>query len=131
MIMAWRFVLLVLFLASGFASAPAETLTSSNVQIVWKVSNRFRLFRDPNIFKQQELAWRQYGQHVTQHLGSTDDSTVFYYNSSVLGTEHVLNDHGHPVLVCPSVQCEACMEELIHVPGFLILKADAELFFYL
>jgi len=91
-----RFVFLVLLLGCNIASANAETLTSSNVQIIWKVSNRFRLFRDPSIFKQQELAWRQYGQHVNQRSGSSEDSAMFYYNSSVLGTEHVLNDRRIP-----------------------------------
>ena len=96
MIIMWRLVILILFLGCSFAASEAETLTSSNVQIVWKVSNRFRLFRDPSLFKQQELAWRQYGQHVNQRSGSTEDNAMFYYNSSVLGTEHVLNDRRIP-----------------------------------
>ena len=96
MTISCRFLFLVLLLGCNIASANAETLTSSNVQIIWKVSNRFRLFRDPSIFKQQELAWRQYGQHVNQRSGSSEDSAMFYYNSSVLGTEHVLNDRRIP-----------------------------------
>jgi hypothetical protein len=92
----WRILVLVLIFGGIIAPANAQTLTSSNVQITWKVSNRFRLFRDTNIFKQQELAWRQYGQHVSQRSGSTEDSAMFYYNSSVLGTEHVLNDRRIP-----------------------------------
>jgi hypothetical protein len=96
MTIMWRIVVLVLIFGGIIAPTNAQTLTSSNVQITWKVSNRFRLFRDTNIFKQQELAWRQYGQHVSQRSGSTEDSAMFYYNSSVLGTEHVLNDRRIP-----------------------------------
>lgn len=95
MILLGRLVLLVMLVLAS-VEAKAETLTSSNVQITWKVSNRFRLFRNPDLFKQQELAWRQYGQHVNQRSGSTEDSAMFYYNSSVLGTEHVLNDRRIP-----------------------------------
>jgi lysophospholipase L1-like esterase len=95
MILLGRLVLLVMLVLASI-EAKAETLTSSNVQITWKVSNRFRLFRNPDLFKQQELAWRQYGQHVNQRSGSTEDSAMFYYNSSVLGTEHVLNDRRIP-----------------------------------
>jgi lysophospholipase L1-like esterase len=74
----------------------AQTLTPSNVQITWKVVNRFRLFKDPDTFKQQENAWRQYGSHVNQRSASTEDNAMFYYNSSVLGIEHVLNDRRIP-----------------------------------
>ena len=74
----------------------AQTLTTSNVQITWKVVNRFRLFKDADLFKQQENAWRQYGQHVNSRSASTADNDMFYYNSSVLGTEHVLNDRRIP-----------------------------------
>ena len=96
MTIKWRLMFLVFVLGASLAPAQAETLTSSNVQIVWKVTNRFRLFKDPDLFKQQELAWRQYGQHLNQRAGSTEDSQLFYYNSSVLGTEHVLNDRRIP-----------------------------------
>ena len=95
MILLGRLVLLVMLVLAS-VEVKAETLTSSNVQITWKVSNRFRLFRNPDLFKLQELAWRQYGQHVNQRSGSTEDSAMFYYNSSVLGTEHVLNDRRIP-----------------------------------
>ena len=79
-------------------SAPsgAEVLSADSVQIVWKVSNRFRFFKDPEIFKQQENAWREYGQHVSQRDASAEDNQMFYYNSSVLGIEHVLNDRRIP-----------------------------------
>ena len=95
--MLFRNLVLVVFLVWGmFAPALADTLTSSNVQITWKVVNRFRLFRDPDLFKQQELAWREYGQHLNARSGSGEDSALLYYNSSVLGTEHMLNDRRIP-----------------------------------
>jgi lysophospholipase L1-like esterase len=87
----WLLALLASFLALS-APSGAEVLSADNVQIVWKVSNRFRFFKDPEIFKAQELAWRQYGQHVSARDGTSEDSQMFYYNSSVLGIEHVLND---------------------------------------
>lgn len=90
---------LMAFLAFTFvpsAASAAEVLSPDNVQIVWKVSNRFRFFKDPAIFKAQELAWRQYGQHVTARDGTDQDSQMYYYNSSVLGIEHVLNDRRIP-----------------------------------
>jgi lysophospholipase L1-like esterase len=91
-----RIVLLLIFLAASMLPAQAQTLTPSNVQITWKVVNRFRLFKDPDTFKQQENAWRQYGSHVNQRSASTEDNAMFYYNSSVLGIEHVLNDRRIP-----------------------------------
>jgi lysophospholipase L1-like esterase len=96
--MKLRLWLLALMAAVMALSAPsgAEVLSADNVQIVWKVSNRFRFFKDPAVFKAQELAWRQYGQHVAARNGSGEDSQMFYYNSSVLGIEHVLNDRRIP-----------------------------------
>jgi hypothetical protein len=91
-----RIVLLLIFLVASVLPAQAQTLTTSNVQITWKVVNRFRLFKDPALFKQQETAWRQYGTHVNSRSGSTEDNAMFYYNSSVLGIEHVLNDRRIP-----------------------------------
>jgi lysophospholipase L1-like esterase len=88
------FILVLMVLLSPFAEA--QTLTSSNVQITWKVSNRFRLFRDPSIFKMHENAWRQYGQHLNERSGSSEDAALLNYNSSVLGTEHMLNDRRIP-----------------------------------
>jgi lysophospholipase L1-like esterase len=90
-----RFVLILLILA-GALPAQAQTLTPSNVQIVWKVVNRFRLFKDPNLFTQHENAWRQYGSHLNTRSGSSEDNQMSYYNSSVLGIEHVLNDRRIP-----------------------------------
>ncbi len=78
------------------AASAAEILSADNVQIVWKVSNRFRFFKDPELFKAQENAWRQYGLHVSSREGSTEDSQMFYYNSAILGIEHVLNDRRIP-----------------------------------
>jgi hypothetical protein len=89
--------ILLLIAVTLFAlPANAEVLTSSNVQIEWKVVNRFRFFKDADLFTQQENAWRQYGQHVRGRNASTEDNDMFYYNSSVLGIEHVLNDRRIP-----------------------------------
>jgi hypothetical protein len=90
-----RLFLLIAILTFA-TSAQAEVLNSGNVQIEWKVVNRFRFFKDPNIFAQQETAWRQYGQHIAGRNASTEDNAMFYYNSSVLGIEHVLNDRRIP-----------------------------------
>ncbi|MDE2444867.1 MAG: hypothetical protein KGO94_01730 [Alphaproteobacteria bacterium] len=91
---AWVVILMVFL---GFPQmAQAEILTSSNVQIAWKVVNRFRLFRDPSIFVQQEQAWREYGRHMDARSGNSEDNALLYYNSSVLGTEHMLNDRRIP-----------------------------------
>ena len=91
-----RIVFVFMALVALLAPAQAQTLTTSNVQITWKVVNRFRMFKDPDIFRSQENAWRQYGQHVSQRNSSTEDNAMFYYNSSVLGIEHVLNDRRIP-----------------------------------
>ena len=91
-----RRILLFLILVLWAVPANAQTLTTSNVQITWKVVNRFRLFKDMDLFKQHENAWRQYGSHVNSRSASTEDNSMFYYNSSVLGVEHVLNDRRIP-----------------------------------
>jgi lysophospholipase L1-like esterase len=91
-----RIVIFVLLALSFFQSAQAEVLNSSNVQITWKVSNRFRLFKDSNLFKQQEAAWRQYGQHVNGRSASQEDNEAYYASTSVLGIEHMLNDRRIP-----------------------------------
>ena len=90
-----RVFIFVLLLVLGHG-AQAQTLSASNVQITWKVVNRFRLFKDPDFFKMHESAWRQYGTHMTERSGSTEDSALAFYNSSVLGTEHMLNDRRIP-----------------------------------
>ncbi len=82
-------ILLFAFLPS---LATAQTLTSSNVQINWKVENRFRLFRDSADFQAQETAWRQYLIHVHGQGLAADDERLTVEKSSVIGTEHVLND---------------------------------------
>ena len=96
-----RILVFVLLLLAGLQwpeakSGQAEVLTTANVQIVWKVANRFRFFKDEALFTAQEQAWRQYGQHVNQRDAAAEDNAMFYYNSSVLGIEHVLNDRRIP-----------------------------------
>ncbi len=92
---AFIFVLIMLLVPVA-PVAHAQTLTSANVQISWKVVNRFRMFKDPALFKMHENAWRQYGQHMNERSGTSEDSALLYYNSSVLGTEHMLNDRRIP-----------------------------------
>jgi lysophospholipase L1-like esterase len=91
-----KFICVVLILTAMGSGAEAQTLTSANVQITWQVSNRFRFFRDPALFKMHENAWRQYGSHMNQRSGTGEDASLAYYNSSVLGTEHMLNDRRIP-----------------------------------
>ena len=81
-------VLSVFFTASG----QAQTLTTSNVQIEWKVINRFRLFADGRAFQEHENAWRQYLIHVNQLQISEQEKQNLIAASSVIGAEHVLND---------------------------------------
>lgn len=70
----------------------AQTLNSTDFQIEWKVTNRFRLFNDPNFFKFHENAWRQYLIHVGEQPISDGQKALLISSSSVLGSEHVLND---------------------------------------
>jgi hypothetical protein len=70
----------------------AQTLNTSDFQIQWKVSNRFRLFADDNLFKRHESAWGQYRIHVSEQPLDGDQKAQLTRNTSVLGTEHVLND---------------------------------------
>ncbi|MFO1033616.1 MAG: hypothetical protein U1E15_05910 [Hyphomicrobiales bacterium] len=95
--MAFRAAACLAFLLSAFCSAAsAQTLTSANVKINWQVENRFRLFADPATFKAQDQAWRQYLIHV-DHLSASDAAKKsLVASSSVLGTEHVLNDRYIP-----------------------------------
>ena len=72
--------------------AQAQTLNTSDFQIEWKVSNRFRLFGDEAFFKKHESAWSQYLIHVNEQNLSPEQKTLLAANSSVLGAEHVLND---------------------------------------
>ncbi len=70
----------------------AQTLNTTDFQIQWKVTNRFRLFSDPDLFQRHEQAWTQYRIHINDQSVSEDAKTLLARNSSVLGTEHVLND---------------------------------------
>lgn len=89
-------VFLLLSLLALTPAAGAQTLTSSNVQINWQVENRFRLFAEPRDFQAHERAWRQYLIHVDgQHL-SPPETERLVANSSVLGSEHVMNDRYIP-----------------------------------
>ncbi len=72
--------------------AEAQTITASNVQIEWKVSNRFRLFKNAEIFAAHEKAWRQYLIHVDSAVKEQDGRERLRNTTSVIGTEHVLND---------------------------------------
>ncbi len=74
------------------SSAAAQTLNTTDFQIEWKVSNRFRLFGDEAFFKLHESAWGQYLIHVNEQAISPDQKQLLAANSSVLGAEHVLND---------------------------------------
>jgi hypothetical protein len=88
----FTFVLLLLWLPV----AEAQTITSSNVQIEWKVANRFRLFRTVDTFAIHEKAWQQYLIHIDNAVKEPDGRQRLRNNSSVLGTEHVLNDRYIP-----------------------------------
>lgn len=84
-------LVLALFLVTAGASS-AQTLDASRFRIEWQVVNRFRLFRDAQFFKQHENAWRQYLLHVAGQKMSSEERDRFVARTSVLGSEHVLND---------------------------------------
>lgn len=97
--MTVRFSLLfcfVLGLLTGLQPAAAQTLTIDNAQIEWKVVNRFRLFRHAETFQSHERAWRQYGIHVDKLAISDDEKARLLATTSVIGSEHVLNDRYIP-----------------------------------
>ncbi len=73
-------------------AASAQTLNTADYQIEWKVSNRFRLFADEALFKLHESAWNQYLIHVNEQNITPEQKALLAANSSVLGSEHVLND---------------------------------------
>ena len=51
-----KFLILAMLIASVLVSgANAQTLDASTYRIDWKVVNRFRLFRDPALFKRVAL----------------------------------------------------------------------------
>jgi lysophospholipase L1-like esterase len=86
-------ILFIAVLLSLFAlPAEAQTLTTSQFKIEWQVTNRFRLFQDPAFFKLHENAWRQYLLHVDQQGMASDARDSFVARTSVIGSEHVLND---------------------------------------
>ncbi|MEI8178787.1 MAG: hypothetical protein WCG38_09095 [Aestuariivirga sp.] len=88
-----RLLLFIAALLSLIAlPAEAQTLTTSRFKIEWQVTNRFRLFQDPAFFRQHENAWRQYLLHVDQQGMASDARDSFVARSSVIGSEHVLND---------------------------------------
>ncbi len=85
-----------LLLLFWLPTAVAQTITSSNVQIEWKVANRFRLFRDAATFSAHEKAWRQYLIHIDSAVKDAEGRERYRNTSSVLGSEHVLNDRYIP-----------------------------------
>ena len=88
-----RLLLFIAALLSIFAlPAGAQTLNTSQFKIEWQVTNRFRLFQDTAFFRQHENAWRQYLLHVDQQGMASDARDSFVARTSVLGSEHVLND---------------------------------------
>jgi hypothetical protein len=76
--------------------AEAQTITASNVQMQWKVANRFRLFRNVETFAAHEKAWRQYLIHVDDAVKDEEGRLRLRNTTSVIGTEHVLNDRYIP-----------------------------------
>lgn len=72
--------------------AGAQTLSTSQFRIEWQVTNRFRLFQDTAFFRQHENAWRQYLLHVDQQGMASEQRDSFVARTSVIGSEHVLND---------------------------------------
>ncbi len=94
--MLHRFLTGLCLLIVFAAPLHAQVLTTSNVQIEWKVVNRFRLFSDAEDFKLQEQSWRQYLSHVDALKQSEDERNKFIATTSVLGIEHVLNDRYIP-----------------------------------
>ncbi len=88
-----KLLLLIAVLAAVVAGpAEAQTLGTSQFKIEWQVVNRFRLFSDPQFFRLHENAWRQYLLHVDNQGMASDERDSFVARTSVLGSEHVLND---------------------------------------
>jgi lysophospholipase L1-like esterase len=88
-----KLFLALALLATVLASpAEAQTLGTSQFKIEWQVSNRFRLFQDRQFFKLHETAWRQYLLHVDNQGMTSEERDSFVARTSVLGSEHVLND---------------------------------------
>ena len=85
-------LLIAALLALFTLPADAQTLGTSQFKIEWQVANRFRLFKDPQFFKLHENAWRQYLLHVDNQGMASDERDSFVARTSVIGSEHVLND---------------------------------------
>ncbi len=87
-------LILAAALAALLAPSPAsaQTLGTSQYRIEWQVVNRFRFFSDAQFFKLHENAWRQYLLHVDNQGMASDERDSFIARTSVLGSEHVLND---------------------------------------
>jgi hypothetical protein len=90
-----RFFLFILVMLMSF-QAEAQTLTSGNAQISWKVANRFRFFKNADDFRAHETAWRTYLLHVQQQNLAEEQSNKLIATTSVIGSEHVLNDRYIP-----------------------------------
>jgi len=90
----YRLITLLIALLSLPWSDPAQAQLSavSDFTIRWQVVNGFRLFRDPAFFKLHENAWRQYLLYVDGLHLSPDERDRLVAQTSVLGSEHVLND---------------------------------------
>jgi hypothetical protein len=86
------FTLIALLAAGAPLPAEAQTLGTSQFRIEWQVVNRFRLFKDPQFFRMHENAWRQYLLHVDNQNMDSGERDSFIARTSVLGSEHVLND---------------------------------------
>jgi hypothetical protein len=97
--MIFRFAIVALFALCVLAEpqpAAAQALTVSNAQIEWKVVNRFRLFHNAETFQAHERAWRQYRLHVDKQAISEEEKARLLATTSVIGSEHVLNDRYIP-----------------------------------
>ncbi|MEQ1524952.1 MAG: hypothetical protein ABL936_27160, partial [Aestuariivirga sp.] len=87
------FIFIFALLCAGLTSPlEAQTLNTTDFQIEWKVTNRFRLFNDASFFKLHENAWRQYLIHVNEQPLREEQKSLLINSASVLGSEHVLND---------------------------------------
>jgi hypothetical protein len=90
--MMCRLLVLLTILTINFLPSAAQSMGIADVQIEWKVANRFPFFRNEADFRNYENAWRQYLLHVSgQTLGETEKAALAA-RSSIIGTEHVLND---------------------------------------
>jgi lysophospholipase L1-like esterase len=90
--MKFRIAFIFLCLLAFAPQAQAQGLDARSFKIEWQVVNRFRLFHDAAMFKQQVVAWRQYLLYVDGLHLADDQRDAFVARTSVLGIEHVLND---------------------------------------